>query len=205
MKVCTPLLLPSLLCYLPTIARTPAHCSLASCQTWFLTPVSSLPLFLLCCHAASPLPHLSFWVSHQSHCFCLCMRVCVCAHARARLILQGCRFHRFYIAASCVPSCFSTSICSWYVKTLLWYQTSTEAVNLTPTLLQDHRCVHAGIVTAAPVFAAVRARIYQPAYWPTLYTDTRQYSDVQKERWHNVAHLHFTSKCGAGERTRGGN
>lgn len=79
MKVCTPLLLPSLLCYLPTIARTPAHCSLASCQTWFLTPVSSLPLFLLCCHAASPLPHLSFWVSHQSHCFCLCMRVCVCS------------------------------------------------------------------------------------------------------------------------------
>lgn len=39
----TALLLPSLLCYLLPIDCTLAHCSLAFCQTWFLTPASALP------------------------------------------------------------------------------------------------------------------------------------------------------------------
>ena len=53
---CAPSLLPrSLLCYLPPIGLTLAHCSLASCQSWFLSPAPFifLPFFL-------PFPPLLF-------------------------------------------------------------------------------------------------------------------------------------------------
>lgn len=59
---CAPLFsLPSfslflpLLCYLLPIGLTLAHCSLALCQSRFLSPTPSLFLFLLCCRALSPL------------------------------------------------------------------------------------------------------------------------------------------------------
>ena len=53
---CAPSLLPrSLLCYLLPIGLTLAHCSLASCQSWFLSPAPFifLPFFL-------PFPPLLF-------------------------------------------------------------------------------------------------------------------------------------------------
>lgn len=144
MKVCTALLLPSLLCYLLPIGRTLAHCSLAFCQSWFLTPASALPLFLLHCNAASLLSHLCLSEFPIS-------TLCVC------VVLQACLFYRF--------CCFYAS-CIFFLVFLppsvsdMWecfcdIQISTQAMNLTPTSLQDHRCVHAGIVTAAPIFAAV--------------------------------------------------
>lgn len=68
---CAPLfsLLPSfflflaLFCYLLPIGLTLVHCSLAFCQTWFLTPASSLFfLFLLCCHGSFSLSPLVFFI-----------------------------------------------------------------------------------------------------------------------------------------------
>lgn len=66
------------------------------------------------------------------------------------------RFHRFFKAASAFFSCFSRPPSASDMRECFCdIQISTQAVNLTPTSLQDHRRVRAGIVTAAPIFAAV--------------------------------------------------
>lgn len=198
MKVCTTLLLPSLLCSILPIARTPAHCSLASCQTWFLTPASSLPLFLLCCHAATPRPHLSFWVSPSVPLLCLCMCVCACARARDSSgmplspFLHSC-FLRFFL--------ISTSICSWHVNTLLWYQTSTGGCEL-----DSHIAARSQVRACWNRDCCTRFRRSKSKNIPTrlltdsIHRDTPVFWCQQckrKDDTNNVAHLHFTSKCGS--------
>ena len=119
MKACSACLLPSLLCYLLPIGRTLAHCSLAFCQTWSLTPASALPLFLLRCHAAPLLPHWclsDFPISPLCLCVCLCL--CVWFYRDAvftvslNLLLVG-GFSRFSISF-CFLICEKAFVVSRY-------------------------------------------------------------------------------------------
>lgn len=182
MKARTTLLLPSLLCYLLPIARTLAHCSLAFCQTWFLTPASSLPLFLLCCHAASLLPHLwlsEFPISPSAVCMCGCVWFS--------------RDAVFTVSTKLLPAfqpCFSTFICSWYEKMLLWYpdiNTGSEPDSHIAARSQARAFWNRDCCTRR----SLRARIHHQAYWLTLCTCTYTHKHthtsipmlaVQKER-----------------------
>ena len=128
---------------------------------------------------------------------------CVC------VVLQRCRIYRFFKPASCggVFSFFYLLLFLDMWESVCGIQISTQAMNLTPTSLQDHRRVHAGIVTAAPILAAVYEQDKTNTLLDWLYA--HQYSDasrVRGKRTHSKSHnLHFTSECGAGERKRGGN
>lgn len=108
---CAPLfsLLPSfflflaLLCYLLPIGLTLAHCSLAFCQTWFLTPASSLFffLFLLCCHGSFSLSPLVFFLFPS---------ILPYLHVSSGKDSSGIPFSCFFRAVTLFPSHLSISL-----------------------------------------------------------------------------------------------
>lgn len=179
MRVCATLLLPSLLCYFLPVTRTPAHCSLASCQTWFLTPASSLPLFLLCCHAASPLPRVSFWVSHQSLCSAC---ACVCPRTRDS---SGMPF------SPLLHSCFLRFFLFFYLHLFLIFENTFVISDINAGCEPDSHIAARSQARACwnrdcctRFRRSLRARIYQQLI-TRLYTQTRTsvlMPAVQKER-----------------------
>lgn len=155
---CAPLfsLLPSfflflaLLCYLLPIGLTLAHCSLAFCQTWFLTPASSFFSSFSCAvMAVSPFPHSSFSFSHQS------CRICMWVQEKIH------RGSHFPVSSELLPSFLLTFLSLLWECFLSEIKVSYEPISHIPAKhTHTYTYAYTGIVAAAPVQATVKEQKY---------------------------------------------